>query len=247
MGRRLAPLTRELPKCLAVAWNGTTLFEEQLNTLRSCGISDFVVVRGYRGDAFQHTGIRYYWNREYDSTNVLESVMSARSEIEGECLILYSDIWFEPQVVETLMTGDASISVVIDRGWEQGYAGRTEHPIAEAETVTVDARGNIRQIGKLGAAAGVLGEFIGITRLSREGAQLFKARYDQAKARCQEGPFQRATGIKQAYLSDMLQELVDAGAEVTPVTIHGGWQEVDTPQDFQSLLRVWETMSEIAQ
>ena len=50
MGTRLRPLTENLPKCLAVAGAGKTLFDTQIQALRGCGIEDLIVVRGYKGE-----------------------------------------------------------------------------------------------------------------------------------------------------------------------------------------------------
>jgi choline kinase len=237
MGRRMGPMTRELPKCLAVSWNGSTLFDTQLATLRSCGVTDVSLVRGHHGDKFRDPGITYFWNHDYEHNNVLESLMCARSALVGECLVLYSDIWFEPDVVKALMACDARVAAVVDRGWEARYRGRTAHPPAEAETAVVDDRGTIREIGKLGATdLPIAGEFIGMMKVDAEGAELLKARYDKASAVAGEQPFHRAPSLRQAYLTDMLQDLAGAGVGVKPVMIDGGWHEIDTVQDFENLL-----------
>ena len=46
-GNRLMPLTDGKPKCLLGVGNKTIL-EKQLEALRGCGITDIVVVRGYK-------------------------------------------------------------------------------------------------------------------------------------------------------------------------------------------------------
>jgi NDP-sugar pyrophosphorylase family protein len=45
-------------------------------------------------------------------------------------------------------------------------------------------------------------------------------------------PFHRAVSLEKAYITDMLQELVDTGSLVKSVDIEGGWMEIDTPQDL---------------
>ena len=39
--------------------------------------------------------------------------------------------------------------------------------------------------------------------------------------------------MKKAYLTDMLQELIDSGIVVEPIIINGKWCEIDTLQDLQ--------------
>jgi choline kinase len=81
------------------------------------------------------------------------------------------------------------------------------------------------------------GEFIGLARFSRSGAEALKAAYNAVLNERPDAPFQRASSLKTAYLNDMLQELVDSGHELTTVDIDGGWIEIDTPQDLEEARR----------
>ena len=45
-------------------------------------------------------------------------------------------------------------------------------------------------------------------------------------------PFQRAARYRNAYLTDLLQELIDTGIQVDPILISGQWREIDTGQDL---------------
>jgi len=48
-----------------------------------------------------------------------------------------------------------------------------------------------------------------------------------------DAPFQRAPQFRVAYLTDLLQHLIDAGVPVSPVPIQGRWREIDTVQDLE--------------
>ena len=48
-----------------------------------------------------------------------------------------------------------------------------------------------------------------------------------------QGPFHKAPSLKNAYLTDMLQELIDLGYSVYPIIVSGKWCEIDTPQDLE--------------
>ena len=50
-------------------------------------------------------------------------------------------------------------------------------------------------------------------------------------------PFQRAAIFQKAYLTDMIQELVDIGIKVHCVIIERGWKEIDTVEDYQKALK----------
>jgi NDP-sugar pyrophosphorylase family protein len=83
--------------------------------------------------------------------------------------------------------------------------------------------------------ADAIGEFIGLVRLGARGATTFQRslaalahRYDGRE----DEPFQRATRYRNAYLTDLAQELIDTGIPVDPILIAGQWREIDTGQDL---------------
>ena len=48
--------------------------------------------------------------------------------------------------------------------------------------------------------------------------------------------FQRAEIFQKAYLTDLIQELVDIGIKVHCVIIESGWKEIDTVEDYKKAL-----------
>ena len=77
-----------------------------------------------------------------------------------------------------------------------------------------------------------LGEFIGLMKLSKNGAKVFVEKFNYLM-KFHEGKFHDAPSIKKAYLTDMLQELIDSGVVVKPIIINDEWYEIDTLQDLQ--------------
>ena len=47
------------------------------------------------------------------------------------------------------------------------------------------------------------------------------------------GEFHEASSIKTAYITDILQELIDKNFKVNPIKIEGNWCEIDTLQDLE--------------
>ena len=83
----------------------------------------------------------------------------------------------------------------------------------------------------------VHGEFIGMMKLTHSGAEIFKQNFHRVKKLYWNKPFQRAKIFQQAYLTDMIQELVDIGIKVHCVIIERGWKEIDTVEDYQKALQ----------
>ena len=235
-GSRLKPFTDDRPKCL-LDIGGRTILQRAIDALRQNGIVEIAVVRGYRGEMISYTGITYYENPDYSSTNLLESLFRAECEMDGGFVVSYADILYGGDIVAKLISRPEDIVLVVDVGWSHRYRGRDQHPVSEAELVRVE-NGRVAAIGKGVVEPGEAhGEFIGLARFSSSGAEAMKAAYNEVLNERPGAPFQRASSLKTAYLNDMLQELVDRGHMVTTVDIDGGWIEIDTPQDLEEARR----------
>jgi choline kinase len=238
LGSRLSPYTDDRPKCM-LPFAGKPLLGHQIDTLRACGITEISVVRGYMGDKIDLTGVTYFENEDYRDNNILESLMCAEPALSGNVVCLYSDIWFEASVVETLLaTLHHDISIVVDTDWRDYYVGRMQHPLDEAENVVFSTMGTVAKIGKIGATSRkVDGEFIGMLKLTPRGTGLFKEHYRRARDQYWGKPFQRAKTFQKAYLTDLFQEMADLGVTIGCTTISRGWKEIDTVEDYQKALK----------
>lgn len=238
MGNRLMPLTNDKPKCLLEV--GTeTILQRVLSVMRECHIQDIVVVRGYKKELINCTGVRYYENTDYENNNILRSLFYAESEMDDDFIFSYSDIIYGRDVVEKLLQGKADISLVIDTDWLRNYEGRLLHPVAEAELVTVE-NNRITKIGKrVKKPEEAFGEFIGLSKFTKKGAEILRSNYRRVAKQYHNRPFQQASSLEKAYFTDMIQELIDTGCVIDHVDIKGGWIEIDTPQDLERARKIF--------
>jgi L-glutamine-phosphate cytidylyltransferase len=252
-GRRLGPHTEELPKTL-VQVGPRSMLAWQYAAFQKGGVDELVVIRGYRGDVLEAGAreltdkLRFVDNPGWERNNILLSLAQARHEIDGPVLITYSDIIFTPAVVRALQDTPGDICLVIDREFASIYEGRTEHPLDEAEVCDLDAAGGVHRVGKRALPASeAWGEFIGLLKLSAEGARWVGDAIDELRVRYagrEDEPFQRAAQFRNAYLTDLLQHLIEAGRPITPVPIAGQWREIDTGQDLERAIRLVESSRE---
>jgi choline kinase len=241
-GRRLMPYTDQMPKCL-VPVDHRTILGIQVEAFRAHGVRDIVVIRGYLGDVLAARagevggGLRFVDNRDWEHNNILESLFCAEQEIDGPVLLTYSDIIFTPDVVSRLVAATGDVSLIIDRAFRDIYEGRSDHPLPEAEVADLDERGLVRRVGKRALPPDeAYGEFIGLARLSGSGATWMRDAWRELREAYrgrEEQPFQRAPSFRAAYLTDMLQHLIDAGRPIESVAIDGQWREIDTVQDLE--------------
>jgi len=237
---RLNPLTNEIPKCLLEV-GGKTILERALEALRENGIEKIAVVRGFCSHLIDYPNVTYYENPNYRENNILRSLFYAEGEMNDDLIFSYSDIVYTSEIVAKLMDCESEIALIVDVNWLQHYNGRDLHPISEAELVKV-ANGKVVKIGKGVVSPGEAhGEFIGLAKFSKSGAEVMKAAYHRVAAKRPAAPFQHAAYLEKAYLTDMIQELVDNGSLVQSIDIEGGWLEIDTPQDLERARRLFGT------
>jgi choline kinase len=249
-GKRLGEHTEERPKCL-VEVGGRSILDWQLRALRAVGVDDVVMIRGYRaaeltaGAEALHPGARFVDNAAWETNNILLSLAQAAHELDGPVYLTYSDIIFTPPVARALADAPGDACLVIDRAFRDIYVGRTEHPLEEGEVSDLDPQGRVRRVGKKSLPADdAFGEFIGLLKLSADGAQWVKDAIADARARYagrEDEPYQRAARFVNAYMTDVLQELIDAGRPMWPVAIDGQWREIDTGQDLQRARQLVES------
>ncbi len=236
LGSRLKKHTEELPKCM-LDFGGKTLLQRQIDAYKQNGIKDISLIKGYKKNKINYKGIKYFSNTDFKNNNILNSIFYAEKIINGNIIISYSDILFEPFVVKRALESNHDISIVVDIDWRGYYVNRKEHPITEAENVIFNSDNEVVKIGKINTGRNdVHGEFIGMLKLSNKGAEIFKSHFNRCKKLYWNKPFHRAKIFQQAYLTDMIQELVDVGVKVNCVIIEKGWKEIDTVEDYRKAL-----------
>jgi len=240
LGSRLKKYTEDLPKCM-LKFGNSTLLEMQLSAYRECGINNISVIRGYKKEKINYEGVSYYENTDFENNNILNSLFYAEEQIFGNVVVSYSDILFDSNVVKRLLESHADISIVVDIDWRGYYSDRKDHTIEEAEKVIFDANNKVIKIGKvLTTKDDVYGEFIGMMKLSPRGAEIMKLHFNRAKIFFWDRPFQRAETFQKAYITDLIQDMVDLGMTIHCVIIEKGWKEIDTVEDYEKALIEFE-------
>jgi len=160
--------------------------------------------------------------------------MEAKKFLKNDTLVLYSDILFESNIIFQILESKEDISIAIDLNWREMYEGRTEHPTSEAENVLLNNNQKIIQIKKnIQNEKNNMGEFLGIMKFSSKGSEIFIKKYDEL-IKTHKGNFHEASSISKAYLTDMIQELIDSHIDIEPISISGKWCEIDTIQDLDN-------------
>ena len=130
-------------------FGGKTLLQRQLDAYNKNGVNDISLIKGYKKEKINYKGIRYFENTDYRNNNILNSIFYGEDVINGNIIISYSDILFDPIVVKRTLEAKRDISVVVDIDWRGYYVGRKDHPISEAENVIFNSNNEVLKIGKI--------------------------------------------------------------------------------------------------
>ena len=126
IGRRLQPLTDDVPKCLTEI-NTVPILEQQVDCLEQWGFERLVVVLGHLEnsvrDFFRRRSsrlqIEYITNPLYRTTNNIYSLWIAREVVREPFLLLESDLFFDSSLLGPMLRAD-SIAVSTILPWMTG-------------------------------------------------------------------------------------------------------------------------------
>ncbi|WP_331693071.1 phosphocholine cytidylyltransferase family protein [Pseudomonas sp. ZY71] len=223
-GSRMKSLTDERPKCL-VELRGKPLLEWQLESLRAAGISDIAVVTGYKRELLAGRGLSEFHNPRWAETNMVSSLACAESWLQGEpCIVSYSDIFYSPVAVQSLINCEATLAVTYDPNWLQLWTERFGDPLLDAETFRLSATHTLAEIGnKPQSVDDVQGQYMGLLRFTSEGWA------EVVRLRAELSPQQRDS----MHMTNTLQRVIDAGrVQIEAVAYTGEWGEVDSSEDL---------------
>ena len=223
----------DIPKGL-LKINDKSSIEIQLDLFKKNQLSDITIITGPDRQKFNLKNVNYIHDNEFQNHDVLCSLMKSKSIMNDKVLTSYSDIIFDENILCSMLDFKGDIGIAVDLDWEKKYLNRTQHPKSEADNVLIENHRvlKIKKNIKKSKSTQNLGEFVGLMKLSKKGAKIFVEKFNNL-IKFHEGKFHNAPSIKKAYLTDMLQELIDSGIVVEPIIINGKWCEIDTLQDLQ--------------
>ena len=218
---------------------GRTLLDRQVTTLRSKGIDDVHIATGYRADQIEALGFETSFNERFNTTNMVESLFSARAFIENckeDLVIAYGDIIYREKNLAILLSSHEEVSLMIDEDWLALWSLRLENPLDDAETLMMDDLGYVSELGKKPEDySKIQGQYTGLIKISSEKIPDFINFYDNID---RTAVFDNQD-FDNMYMTSFLQLLINSGWKVKAAIVKKGWLEVDSVDD----LTVYENMA----
>ena len=229
-GGALGPLTEDKPKCM-VEIQGQPLLRRLTRSLRQSGVRDVAVVRGYAKDAVDLPNLTYIDNDAFETTGEAASLATAIDRLTGDTVIAYGDILFRRYILDALVETEGDIVLAVDGMWRE-RTDRSENsgrdlvrcsrPFSPSfiEDDPVLFEGIVADAND---ADDCTGEWIGIARLSKKGAELVRKELEAMKS---DGT------LETADLATLFARLADAGNAPHVHYVAGHWLDVNDAFDL---------------
>ena len=242
MAKRLRPLTDTKPKCLLTV-GGRTLLQRTVDAMIQAGITEFVVVTGYRADQIRdfltenyteqkasspslpsHSPLTpsslplkftFLHNADYEHNNNIYSLWMSGQVVRGrEFLLMDSDILCDPEAVLTIARQEEPALAV------------NRHELGEEEMkVVVDADMHITEISKTCNPAAAMGESVGIEKFTAGFSEALFRELDQMIL---------SEKLIDIFYERAFERLIPQGHTFRVIDTTALFSyEIDTPEDYE--------------
>jgi choline kinase len=221
-GSRMGNATDAQPKCLTVI-AGKPLIDWQYEAIINAGVTDIIVVGGYRSETLRNDKYHLALNPDWETTNMAATLFCV-GEYEGDTLVSYSDILYPPEHIKSLISLDADIAITADVLWRSLWEQRFADPLKDAETfkskdgVLVEIGGKTDNISEIEA------QYMGLLKFSRKG-------FKSAKDVFESLPSEKRNKLD---MTSLLRLLMAENEEIRVAEVKGKWCEVDNQNDLDT-------------
>ena len=216
MGKRMHPLTLNCPKCL-LSLNGKTIIEHQISLLEDYNINKIEIITGYENKKIEDNvknKVQYFYYPDYNSTNNLYTLYHHLDLLNDDLFIFFSDVLISRLSFENCINSKADFSLLVD----------TDKCDESTMRILVE-NNNISDIGSHITPDNGDGNFIGIAKFSKAGAELLK---DKINVLVKTGKYIND------YYTIAIAQLAKENHCITPIRVNGlPWMEIDTYDEYK--------------
>ena len=222
-GSRIPEISKVKPKSLLMI-NGKSIISRQISYFKKLKINRIIIIRGYKKKLINFKKITYIDNKNFKKNEQLDSLFSAKKELNEDVIVVFSDIIYDFKVIKKIFTEKkGNIILGLDKDWRKRYKFRYDHPLEQADKVKLNKKKQVIKVGKNLKSEEADSEFLGIFKLSKIGCQIFRENYNKINK----------TKTKKMQIHDFLNFLVQQGVKINSTNIDGQFMEIDTYNDFK--------------
>ena len=178
-------------------------------------------VGGYRMDEIveEYPNIHFSRNEDWEETGTVGSLLAAPLDETRPTYVCYSDVVFQPDIVDALGATDGTTAVAVDESWRNRYESRTPESRDRAEKVRYE-NGSIDWIDTVLNPNEANAEFTGLTRIGPEAMTFVFDLVDRGLLDANDN------------LPDLITALSVGDIQPKPVDVDGHWAELETAADL---------------
>ncbi len=220
------------PKCL-IGFGDVSLLDRQVMLFRKLGINNITVVVGYKPEKIKPIFCGKIINREYSKTNMAYSLFLTQGIWTEDIIVSYGDIIYEEGLLNKIMMAKDDINVMVDTNGVQYFKDRFgENYKAHLESLAIEKNNHIIDIGRSFAEADIEncdGQYIGLLKFKLKGLRMLLTTY-----------WKNEDKYKNAYMTTILNDMIENGHTINAVKTDGGWLEFDTQEDISTYQEWYE-------
>lgn len=236
LGTRLSKYTKDTPKGM-LDFLGKSLIERQIDTFRSCGINDIVIVRKHLKDKINFKDVKYVDENPNEEGNMLRGLFQAKHEFNDDIIMTYGDVIFEKRVLEKVIKTKCKVGVVVDTKWRSYWIARLGSDTEDTESLVLDnKKDNIASLGIPNPPQNKLdARYVGILKFSKNIQPKMIDLYNKEKRKFWNSneKWYQSRNFKKGYMTDWVQHLINNNIKIKAINISHGWMEFDTNEDYE--------------
>ena len=141
-----------------------------------------------------------------------------------------------------LLKLEESILVTVDKSWKNYWLARYDTVNNDTESLILNSDNTIKEIGEADVGEDKIdGRYVGLLKFNRRGLYILSQTYYNNKKSYWDKPWGVSKNIFQkAYITDILNVMINDGIKIDTYLIDGGWLEFDTNEDYVRMDKLYK-------
>ena len=216
------------PTALTELHDKKTLIEINLSTLKSLNLNNINIITGYKNKSFKNIDCKKTYNKDFKISNQTDSVVMGLDFQSEKNLIMFSDIFFERDIIDKLLKSENDITFIISEINKENIKDNLtdriiakNKPIRDGRYLTNHKTNEIIEITK-DPKKDVNFEFSGIFLLSKKGTKIFNQAYLRLKNNKKRYDFI-------SLINFIIQKKL---SRIYAIETYGGWVEIKSKKSL---------------
>ncbi len=140
-------------------------------------------------------------------------------------------------MLKKMIKTDADFACAVDDNWKVYWKKRYGKIDFDTESLAIDGADNITELGlENPPIEKISARYIGLLKFSADGLKFIQETMEAAY-KDEDKPWQQSgKTVRKAYMTDLLNAIIESGKEVKAVHFNNGWIEFDTNEDYENAI-----------